>query len=88
MTTGFTIIGNYVSPFVRKVWVCLDLKGVPYDIDPIAPFMGDDRFTELSPLRRIPVLMEGDLVLNDSSVICQYLEDRLPSLALYHSRYR
>ena len=83
MSPRFTIIGNYVSPYVRKVLVCLDLKGLDYQIDPIAPFVGDDRFTALSPLRRIPVLLEGDLVLNDSSVICQYLEDRFPAPALY-----
>jgi len=32
---------------VRKVLACLDLKGLDYEIDPIAPFMGDDRFTAL-----------------------------------------
>lgn len=85
MSSRFTIIGNYVSPYVRKVLVCLDIKGQPYDIDPIAPFVGNEQFTALSPLRRIPVLIEGDLVLNDSSVICQYLEDRFPTPALYPS---
>jgi len=83
MSPQFTVIGNYVSPYVRKVLVCMDLKGVAYEIDPIAPFVGDERFTELSPLRRIPVLIEGDMVLNDSSVICQYLEDRFPTPPLY-----
>lgn len=77
------IIGNYVSPYVRKVLVCLELKGVDYEIDPIAPFVGNDEFSRLSPLRRIPVLLDDGLVLNDSSVICQYLEDRYPSPALY-----
>ena len=83
MSQRLTIIGNYISPYVRKVLACLELKGQPYDIDPITPFVGDDRFTELSPLRRIPVLIDGDLVLNDSSVICQYLEDRFPQPSLY-----
>lgn len=83
MTTHFTIIGNYISPYVRKVLACLEWKGLAYEIDPIVPFVGDDRFTQLSPLRRVPVLIEGDLVLNDSSVICQYLEDRFPSPSLY-----
>lgn len=77
------IIGNYVSPYVRKVLVFLELKGIAYQIDPIAPFVGNDEFTRLSPLRRIPVLIDGELVLNDSSVICQYLEDRFPTPALY-----
>ncbi|TMA53841.1 MAG: glutathione S-transferase family protein, partial [Deltaproteobacteria bacterium] len=41
------IIGSYLSPYVRKVLVCLHAKGIPYEIDPIVPFMGDDRFSEL-----------------------------------------
>lgn len=83
MNRPVRIIGNYLSPYVRKVLVCLQLKGIDYEIDPIAPFVGDERFSQLSPLRRVPVLIDGDLVLNDSSVICQYLEDRQPQPALY-----
>jgi glutathione S-transferase len=77
------IIGSYLSPYVRKVLACVDLKGLAYEIDPIVPFMGDDRFTQLSPLRRVPVLIDDRVTLADSSVICQYLEDRYPSPALY-----
>jgi len=77
------IIGTYLSPYVRKVLVVLHLKGIAYDVDPIIPFMGDDRFSRLSPLRRIPVLLDGEVTLADSSVICQYLEDRHPEPALY-----
>jgi glutathione S-transferase len=77
------IIGSYLSPYVRKVLACVDLKGLAYEIDPIVPFMGDDRFSQLSPLRRVPVLIDDRVTLADSSVICQYLEDRYPSPALY-----
>ena len=80
---GIRVIGNYISPYVRKVLVCLELKGLEYEIDPIAPFVGNDEFSRLSPLRRVPVLIDDGLVLNDSSVICQYLEDRHPTPALY-----
>lgn len=72
------IIGSYVSPFVRKVLVALELKGVGYRIDPITPYIGDDRFSQLSPLRRVPVLLDDGFVLNDSSVILQYLDERYP----------
>ena len=77
------IIGSYLSPYVRKVLACLDLKGLDYEIDPIVPYMGDDRFTRLSPLRRVPVLIDDRVTLADSSVICQYLEDRYPAPALF-----
>jgi glutathione S-transferase len=77
------VIGSYLSPYVRKVLVFLDLKGVPYAIDPIVPFMGDERFSQLSPVRRVPVFRDDQITLADSSVICQYLEDRYPEPALY-----
>ena len=72
------IIGSYVSPYVRKVLACLALKGLDYEIDPITPFFGNDEFERLSPLRRIPVLSDGDLTLCDSSVICAYLDEAYP----------
>ena len=77
------IVGSYLSPYVSKVLACLEVKGMAYEVDHIVPFFGDDRFSTLSPLRRIPVLVDGDLVLSDSSVICQYLEDRQPTPALF-----
>ncbi|MBE1159450.1 glutathione S-transferase family protein [Dyella acidiphila] len=83
MSQPLTVIGNYLSPYVRKVLACLELKGIDYRIDPITPFVGDEQFSRLSPLRRVPVLLDGELVLNDSSVICQYLEDKYPAPSLY-----
>ena len=80
---GVRIVGSYLSPYVRKVLVCLDLKGFLYEIDPIVPFLGDERFSKLSPVRRIPVLIDDQVTLADSSVICEYLEDRYPEPPLY-----
>ena len=76
------IIGSYVSPYVRKVLACLNLKGLGYEIDPITPFFGGDEFERLSPLRRIPVLIDGDVTLCDSSVICAYLDEAYGGHAL------
>jgi glutathione S-transferase len=78
MSEAIHIIGSYVSPYVRKVLFALDCKGLAYDIDPIVPFFGDDRFSVLSPLRRIPVLIDDRVTLCDSTVICEYLDDRHP----------
>ena len=73
-----TIIGNHISPFVRKVLAVCEIKQLPYQLDSIVPFFGNDQFAKLSPLRRIPVLIDETVVLNDSSVICEYLEDKWP----------
>ena len=77
------IIGSYLSPYVRKILVLLHLKGIAYEIDPIVPFFGDERFSGMSPLRRIPVFIDDRVTLADSSVIAQYLEERYPQPPLY-----
>jgi len=78
-TFPVTIIGTYISPYVRKVLVCLEIKEIAYEIDPIVPFYGNDEFTRISPVRRIPVLIDELVTLPDSSVICEYLEERYPN---------
>lgn len=81
-----TIIGGPVSPFVRKVLAACEIKGVPYRIDPIVPFFGDERFSQLNPLRRIPIFIDDVVSISDSTVICEYLEERYPSPALLPAR--
>ena len=76
------IIGSYVSPYVRKVLACMNLKGLAYEIDPITPFFGNEEYERISPLRRIPVLVDGDVSICDSSVICAYLDDAYPERPL------
>jgi glutathione S-transferase len=83
MMAPVQIVGSFLSPYVRKVLVCLHEKGLSYEIDPIVPFLGDDRFSQLSPIRRIPVMIDDRVTLADSSVICQYLEERHPDPPFY-----
>jgi glutathione S-transferase len=83
MTQPLTIIGSYVSPYVRKVLACMNLKGLPFEVDPITPFYGNEEFRQLSPLCRIPVLVDGDFSCSDSSVICAYLDEAYPDRPLF-----
>jgi glutathione S-transferase len=75
--------GVNLSPFVRKVRFALAEKGVSVDLNPVVPFGVSDEFKKLSPLGKIPVYQDDDLVLPDSSVIIDYLEHVHPSPALY-----
>ncbi len=63
------------SPFVRKVRIALHEKGLRYEMAPVVPGM--------HPQGKMPVLVDGDVSVPDSSVICAYLERRHPSPALY-----
>lgn len=43
-----TLIGNPVSPYVRKILAICAVKGIEVAIDPITPFRGDERFSKIS----------------------------------------
>ncbi|MBT4522083.1 MAG: glutathione S-transferase family protein [Halieaceae bacterium] len=77
------VYGVHGSPFVRKVFVALDFKGIPYEIVAQMPFSRDAEYLKINPLGKVPTLVDGDLTLGDSKVICQYLEDAHPEPALY-----
>jgi len=78
------LYGNSLSPYVRKVMLVLEHKRIPYENDPLSPVLNpSEEFLRVSPLRKIPVLRDGDFVLPDSSVICRYLEDAHPERPLY-----
>jgi glutathione S-transferase len=80
-----TILGASASPFVRKVRVVLEEKGVPYEVDPVIPFNVSEEFKKISPLGKIPAMRDGDKTISDSSVISAYLERTHPTPPLYPS---
>jgi glutathione S-transferase len=75
--------GNSASPYVRKVLAVLALKSLPYEQTQQMPFSKDAEFQKISPLGKIPALQDGDLTICDSTVICEYLEDAYPEVAVY-----
>jgi len=80
---SLVVLGASASPFVRKVRVVLAEKGLDYEHQQVNPFAPPERWREISPLGKIPAFRDGEHVINDSSVICQYLERRFPEPALY-----
>jgi glutathione S-transferase len=77
---SLTVYGAPLSPFVRKLRVFLAEKGLEYQLEVITPFGQPEWYRELSPLGRIPALKDADFAIADSSVICQYLEEKHPEL--------
>ena len=68
------------SPYVRKVSVIVELTGQGAEIERVSPDFSPIKMAPelmaMNPLGKIPVLVLDDgLVLYDSTVICQYLDD-------------
>jgi glutathione S-transferase len=75
--------GVHGSPFVRKVLIALEIKGLEYKLAVQMPFTGSEEYRKLNPLGKIPTLVDGDLTLGDSKVICRYLEAAYPEVPIY-----
>jgi glutathione S-transferase len=78
------LIGQYDSPFVRRVGIALRLYGHAYEHRPWSTFGDADRIAVLNPLRRVPTLVLDDgEVLIESGAILDYLDELAgPSKAL------
>jgi len=79
------LLGSFGSPFVRKAFVALTEKGIPFEHDQVIPFGVSPEYRKISPLGKIPAYQDGDRTLPDSSVIIAYLEKIKPEPSLYPS---
>lgn len=80
------VYGAVLSPFVRKVLMVLEHKGVDYDLELVLPFNTPEEYTAISPLRKVPGYADEEVTLCDSSVIADYLEHKYPQSPLYPSQ--
>lgn len=76
------IFGALLSPYVRKVVLAAEEKGMAYELVLASPGSPDPDFTAASPFGKIPAIKDGDYLLADSSAIVAYLEAKNPQPAL------
>ena len=70
------LIGQYDSPFVRRVAIALRLYGLPFEHRPWSTFGDADKIAPYNPLRRVPTLvLEGGEALIESTAILDYLDE-------------
>lgn len=77
------LYGSPISPFVRKVAVVLEEKGIAYEWKQVRPHDRSEEFRSISPLGKIPAYRDDRIGLADSSVISFYLEKTHPQPPLY-----
>ncbi len=68
-------------PFGQKIRIVLAEKGLAYELIAIDLTQGEQRkpdFLRLNPFGRVPVLVDEEITVYDSTVIAEYLEDEYP----------
>ena len=74
------LIGQYDSPFVRRVGIALTLYGMKFEHKPWATFGDADKIRPYNPLTRVPTLvLDNGEVLIDSTVILDYVDSLVPA---------
>jgi glutathione S-transferase len=70
------LIGQYDSPFVRRVAIAMRLYGLAFEHRPWSTFGDADKIAPFNPLRRVPtlVLSDGEALI-ESTIILDYLDE-------------
>jgi glutathione S-transferase len=67
-----------LCPFSRKVRVAVREKELPAELTLVEPWRSGDSLLAVNPAGEVPVLQDGELVIADSAVICEYLDEVRP----------
>lgn len=72
-----------LSPFARKVRLVLAEKRLPFELRVEKVWERCPEYLELNPAGTVPTLIEDNgLVISDSGVICEYLDEAYPDSGL------
>ncbi len=74
------LIGQYDSPFVRRVGIALTLYGLPFSHRPWSAFGDADKLRPYNPLTRVPALVldTGETLIESHSIL-DYLDSLVPA---------
>ena len=69
------LVSFKVCPFVQRVAITLQYKGIDYDIEYIDLGSPPEWFLAISPLKKVPLLIVDSTVIFESAVINEYIDE-------------
>jgi glutathione S-transferase len=74
------LIGSNASPFVRRIRILLGERDYEFKVINVMSKEGQEELAKFSHTRRVPVYIEGDKEIFDSTIIASYILDKEFSL--------
>ncbi len=78
MSPNLTLVSHHLCPYVQRAAIALLEKGMPFRRVYVDLDHKPEWFVAKSPLGKTPLLEVDDVVLFESVVICEYLEETMP----------
>ena len=78
MPKNLVLVSFHLCPYVQRAAIALAEKGVAFDRAWVDLADKPDWFNRISPLGKVPLLRVDDVVLFESNVILEYLEETQP----------
>ncbi|KAK4506686.1 hypothetical protein PRZ48_000419 [Zasmidium cellare] len=79
------LYGSCFCPFVHRVWISLELKGLGYQYVEVDVYRKPKLLLDINPRGLVPALRHGDWGCYESTVLMEYLEDLQQGTALLPS---
>ncbi|MBS0583296.1 MAG: glutathione S-transferase N-terminal domain-containing protein [Proteobacteria bacterium] len=76
--TVLTLYSSRDDVQCHRVRLVLAAKGVAHDFVAVNPASPPEDLVDLNPYHSVPTLVDRDLVLYETGVICEYLDERYP----------
>ncbi len=73
-----TLYSGSNDPYSHRARIVLAEKNISYEVNIIKPGELPEDLIDLNPYNSVPTLVDRDLVLYDSRVVMEYLDERFP----------
>ncbi len=73
-----TLYSGTTCPFSQRCRIVLYEKGMDFQIVDVDLYNKPEDLAVMNPYNRVPVLVERDLILYESNIVNEYIDDRFP----------
>ncbi|GAA5831762.1 hypothetical protein JCM11251_003870 [Rhodosporidiobolus azoricus] len=70
---------GWFCPFVQRVWITLEEKGIDYQYNEVNPYHKEPHFLKINPKGLVPAIEYHGKALYDSLIVMEFLESAFPS---------